>query len=344
MARCDGDRAARSATDHRSVQGSRSRSIRLPNDANARMPIAVSSPPLPPAARLMAKVPAPLLPAIRRLARVRGPRPSYGPDRDLESPGTTSSSVIVACEARTGSELLCRALESTGVVGAPEESFNPDGISRAVTPLGVPVPTSGARVRRWVRRLALQPGWYVYDAFDPTTFAVYVDEATRRRTGPNGVFSAKVPWTSIHDVFGRYGFDVTTLPGPITWIHLTRRDLVAQAVSWARARQTGDWGRRPDGTSAPKPARYDDDLVLTCFETAGQAVDGWNAFFAAHGIDPIRVTYEDLATDYESTVRGLLDALGHHETPVPAPTVKRQADATNAEWATRFRATHPDLA
>jgi LPS sulfotransferase NodH len=291
----------------------------------------------------MAKVPPPLLPALRRLARVRTPRPVYGPDSDLEWPGAATRSVVVACDGRTGSSLLCRALEDTGAVGAPGEFFDDDRISRAVATLGVPVPTTGARWRRQLRRLALRPRWYYFDTYDPSTFPAYVDEVIRRRTGPNGVFSAKFHWSQLERAVDRFGFDIATLPQPIAWIHLERHDLVAQAVSMAIVRQTGDFTRRPDGASPPPPALYDDDLLLTRFAKASRGVEKWNALFAAHGIDPIRVTYAELATDYDRAVRRVLDELGLSAKPVPPAGFERQAGAINADWAARFRSAHPDL-
>lgn len=249
----------------------------------------------------------------------------------------------MACDARTGSTLLCDALARTGVVGLPGEHLNCGAMSRAVAVLGVPVPARGARMRSARDRVLLRRNWYQIDEFDPATFGLYLDEVVRRRTTPNGVFSLKLQWAQLEHARNRLGFDPSALPQPVYWIHLDRVDVVAQAVSLVRMAQTGVINTRTDADAISERARYDDRLMQSAYLRARRAVVKWNAFFGDHGIVPIRVTYEQLVADYPGTVGRVLSDLGLAGVPVPPAELARQADDTSREWAARFRAAHPEL-
>jgi LPS sulfotransferase NodH len=120
------------------------------------------------------------------------------------------------------------------------------------------------------------------------------------------------------------------------WILLTRQDRVAQAVSWARALQTNQW----IGGEPPRHARYSRRLIRRCLSeiVSGEAI--WERRFAAAGVEPLRLQYEDLAAAPQLTVRAVLAHLAVSDTSqdaVLAPTLIRQADATNTAWASRFK-------
>ena len=129
-----------------------------------------------------------------------------------------------------------------------------------------------------------------------------------------------------------------------TYIWLRRRDPVAQAVSWVKAVQTARWWEAdvapaPMRAAAKEPARFDyQHLERSMF--ALQKWDGvWRSYFAATGISPVEVWYEDLVDDRVGTVRRVLEGLG---VDAAAPDVsrpaafRRQADETSARWAQRF--------
>ena len=144
----------------------------------------------------------------------------------------------------------------------------------------------------------------------------------------------------------------TTLPhcfahafGPPLFVHLTRGDRPAQAVSLVRAEQSGVWHRHADGTVrerevATAPAGY--DRVRLAKALAGIDTDerGWAGFFAAHRLAPVRITYEALTAAPGPVLAGLLTALGRDPAAADRvePATARLADATSATWAAQFRA------
>ncbi|MFG1832046.1 Stf0 family sulfotransferase [Micromonospora chersina] len=230
---------------------------------------------------------------------------------------------------RTGSSLLCGLLATTGVAGRPEAYFRvPD------EPL-------------WAARWGLPAGeWHYRD---------YVRAALAAGRTGNGVFGAKLMWGTLDRVVEGLaaghpelaGADDALLRrafGRTAFVHLRRDDVLAQAVSWLRAEQTGRWtDTAPDAVDAAGPVtgepRYDPDGIDELLRTIAAHQAAWDGWFARYGITPHRVRYEDLAADPVGVTRGVLDALGLPSVGVPVrPRHARQADVLNAEWIARHRA------
>jgi LPS sulfotransferase NodH len=224
------------------------------------------------------------------------------------------SSYLLCGTPRTGSTLLCGLLASTGVAGRPESYFRePDE-------------------RSWAERLGVAGA-------DFARFMAAVSAAGR--TG-NGVFAARVMWGSIEHVVARLppaDRDLTALEralGPLRLVHLRREDTVGQAVSWARAEQTGYW-QRGDGRRAPP--RQDLDRIDATVRTIRAHERAWSDWFGRQGVEPHRATYEQLVRDPGGTVRGILAHLGVDAPPSwePRPSTDKQADELNAAWAHAYR-------
>jgi LPS sulfotransferase NodH len=124
------------------------------------------------------------------------------------------------------------------------------------------------------------------------------------------------------------------------YILLTRRDRVSQAVSWARALQTGIWSQ-PKGVTvvSKQEPRFDFRLVDRSYERVLVSETGWVDFFKICGVEPFKVVYEDLVEAYEQTALSVLDYLG-----IPYPDdvafgerrLQKQANGLNDEWAERY--------
>ena len=232
---------------------------------------------------------------------------------------TPSLSYLVCATNRSGSNLLCGLLRRTGVAGRPEEYF-----WRGFEPC-------------WARS---------WGASGPVEF---MDGAIREGTGPNGVFGAKVMWfhmpnllAKLEAVEGRQDLEERallerTFPG-LRFVWIWREDVVAQAVSFAKAMQTDQWTdlapRRPD-----RVARFDFAQIHRMVGEIEEQNAAWRRWFRANGITPFAVRYEDLAADMEGVTRRLLQFLGvalPEDTPIE-PGHARQADSVSAEWAARYR-------
>jgi trehalose 2-sulfotransferase len=230
------------------------------------------------------------------------------------------SSYLLCGTPRTGSTLLCDLLASTGVAGRPESYFREPDQAVWATRFGMPVAGDGT-----VRVEDLVAG------------------AIREGTTTNGVFGARVMWGTMEHLVGglrpsRGGRDIDALEeafGPLQLVHLRRRDVVRQAVSWARAEQTGYWQEGDVATAEP---HLDLDQVDHLVRTIRDHDAGWSAWFAEQAVRPHVVTYEDLVEDPDATVRGLLGRLGIEPPPywVAGSSVTRQGDGVNDDWVRRY--------
>ncbi|MDX6316645.1 MAG: trehalose 2-sulfotransferase [Nocardioidaceae bacterium] len=236
----------------------------------------------------------------------------------------SASSYLLCGTPRTGSTLLCSLLSSTGVAGHPESYFRePDH-------------------RLWAGRF----GVGVTDEGD-FDYVQFVRGAVRAGSTGNGVFAARIMWGSMHLLveglrhhIGGHG-DVDVLEralGPLRFVHLERLDVVAQAVSWARAEQTGFW---QEGDRSRATAELDLDQVERLVATIHEHNQAWRAWFAAEAVEPLGLTYESLVASPVGTVMRVLDFIRAAPpagwAPVSPP--ERQADSLSAEWVRRYRAT-----
>lgn len=82
--------------------------------------------------------------------------------------------------------------------------------------------------------------------------------------------------------------------GEILYIHLTRADKVAQAVSLVKAEQSGLWHLNADRTefervAAPQEPRYDFDSVHREVVALERDEGAWVEWFDRHAISPLRI-------------------------------------------------------
>ena len=222
---------------------------------------------------------------------------------------------------RTGSTLLCSLLRSTGIAGRPESYFRQ--------------PDEAMWAARWGLR-------------SPDDGDAYVRAAIAAGTTPNGVFGVRGMWgtvahivTTLTTTYGVRGDDRQVLASAfgnrLRFIHLRRRDVIAQAVSWARAEQTTYW--HPGDKVAAVP-RFDFAQIDALVHTIAHHNDAWRAWFQRSRIQAYEVSYEDLAADPVTVTRGVLNHLGL-AVPDAHPIVaddRKQADQVNAEWIDRYRA------
>jgi LPS sulfotransferase NodH len=251
-----------------------------------------------------------------------GPEPPSG---DARPP---VDAYFVCATPRTGSSLLLGLLESTGVAGRPEAYFRePDE-------------------QLWAHRWGIPRG--PDGAFD---YGDFVDAARRAGTTGNGVFGAKLMWGTLDRLAGGLGTvhpelagqDLTLLHrafGRLRFVFLRRGDVLRQAVSWLRAEQTGTWFVGDPGGSGGAPS-FDADGIRSFVRTVEEHNAAWEAWFAAQGVEPHRLMYEDLAADMAAATRGVLEHLGIGLPPGRGITARhrRQADDLSEEWVRRYRTT-----
>jgi LPS sulfotransferase NodH len=242
-------------------------------------------------------------------------------------------SYILCATPRSGSTLLCDLLAATSVAGRPNSFFRQEDMLE------------------WAEYWGLSPA----DLDGEGTFSrAYVEAMIREGRGGTEVFGLRLMWGSVaaaSQSLDRLHPGLPDIParfdrafGPTLYVHLSRRDKVAQAVSRLQAEQSGLWHLGADGvererSAPPGPAFYDAERLAFLVEELHADDAAWDAFFAEHAIAPLRLNYETMAAAPHAAVAAILSALGRD--PEIARTVElrtaKLANATSREWAERFR-------
>jgi LPS sulfotransferase NodH len=238
----------------------------------------------------------------------------------------TPASYLICATPRSGSTLLCDLLTATGA-GKPASYYRRQSIPRWTERLGVPADNDRA----------------------------YLDAVLAEGRGGTSLFGLRLMWETLPELTARVAAlypsatgDRTLLEtafGSIAFIHLTRADKIAQAVSRVRALQSGLWHMGADGTERERGASeatpgYDAPLIRQIVDELESDERHWSAWFATHGITPLELTYDALSADPAATVRQVLATLGLDPARAAdiAPRTARMADAQSAEWIARFHA------
>lgn len=280
----------------------------------------------------------------------KGRAPSTGSDRGV------ARSYLVCATPRSGSTLLCEALSATGVAGRPAEYFEAmydTGLPRRPTDyfeglraipaadfLADQLPVEGGEAREALAQAATYRDYlaWVYDA----------------GTTPNGAFGAKLMWGHV-DHFVAYLRDLREHAGvpvarmlervfpSLSYLRVVRRDRLRQAVSLWRALQTATWRvdrqRAGDEDAETPPLKFSFDAIDYLRRQLAVQEAAWDDFFASHGIEPLRIVYEDLVADAEETLQRVLLYVDASPDKVSEAYVEmtRQSDSISDEWVERYR-------
>ncbi|MGO9560474.1 MAG: Stf0 family sulfotransferase [Acidimicrobiales bacterium] len=254
-----------------------------------------------------------------------------------EGPGAvlTRRSVILCTQMRSGSWMLSDLCQQTGLLGQPEEYFRPD----------------------------YRPHWSAeWGITLPNSYALYVASAIRNTSTPNGVFGVKLHayqmnWF-LRQLRVTWGTDPNATDGEIlerwlpsaVFVHLWRRDVARQAISYYRAARSDVWfelreddpaatehnpAERP--TFAHEPAWGEIRYFENALETQERT---WSRFFATTGIKPLELAYEELVDEPVEAVHRIL-ALMDIEPPDDLeirPRLRRQSDDDTERWLERYLA------
>jgi len=230
---------------------------------------------------------------------------------------------------RTGSTLLCKALEATCIAGQPREWFNckPD----------------------------------LLDDFHQTNHAELQEYLWKLGSTANGVFGINHSYYEPH--FSQLIETLRKFPicpkkennRTKIWEHIfpnhrhtfmTRRNKIRLAVSWWKAIQTQEWHLLAD--EHPKPVdlsnAYSYDAINHLYNECSMREAGIQEFFIEGDIAPLTIVYEDFVQQYEQTIRTILDylELDSQSVIIAPPALAKTADDISEEWVQRFRKERQD--
>jgi len=240
---------------------------------------------------------------------------------------------ILCGTPRTGSTLLCNLLASTPSAGNPDSYYGRMFMADWANEWNLPDPASTGE-----------------DDFS----RIYLAAVIRAGKGGTATFGLRLMRENLEELLailskifpGRVS-DKARLEaafGRLLYVHLSRADKLAQAISYIKAKQTGLWHIAPDGTeierlAPPQEPRYDFKQIRDEMALLEGYDAAWNTWFTVQRITPLRVVYEQLEVDPAASLQRICEAFG---IPTPQlhdvrPGVARLADATSEDWARRYK-------
>ncbi len=211
---------------------------------------------------------------------------------------------------RSGSNFLCQLLASTGKLGAPLEYFN--GSSRRV----------------------------LDDPFYPDDPRKQIEKIRTSGATPNRIYGLKLFMYQNELVSSEIAW-ADILPD-LHFISLRRNDVIGQAISWSRAEQTGQYRASQFAKAVPV---YSAEHIATQMQRIRHENTGWDAYFEANNIHPLRLIYEEVEADPQSAIDRVATFIGV-DTPclvdLKKVSVVRQSDSISAAWRERFLSGQPD--
>lgn len=245
----------------------------------------------------------------------------------------TFNAYIICGTPRTGSTLLCDLLASTKRAGNPDSFYGRKFLAWWAKEWNLPSPETMSE-----RAYNIE----------------YLNMAIKVGKGGTEIFGLRLmrenlgelseTLDQIHPGLASDRARLEKAFGNILYLHLSREDKLAQAVSLIKAEQTGLWHVAPDGTeierlAPPKDPEYDFERISRELAELESYDVAWNSWFAEQQITPLRIGYETLSADPAATLSRICAALG-----VPAPNpddvkpgVAKLSDAISLDWMRRYR-------
>jgi len=234
------------------------------------------------------------------------------------------SSYTIWFSQRTGSTLLCKAIESTGTAGKPREWFNcpPDLLSTYHK-------VDHAELQEYLWDLGTTDNgiFAINHSYYEPHFSQLIETLRKFPACPPTVTKRTEVWEQV-------------LPNH-RHIFMTRRNKVRLAVSWWRAIQSKEWHVAIDEErkQIDLSNAYSFDAINHLYNECSMREAGIQEFFSEGGIIPLNIFYEDFVQDYEGTIHTLLDylELDSQSVTIALPALTKLADAVSEEWVQRFR-------
>ncbi len=229
------------------------------------------------------------------------------PRHDFKKP---KHNYLICFTNRSGSTLLAMTLAKTNAMGIPGEMLNPEPLSHARQKHGI------------------------------ASFNEFLDFKIQTTT-KQGAFGAKV---GIHQLayLAKHGYLKDKLSSP-RFIYITRKDIVMQAVSLYIAWQTGAWSSNT--RTAATPPKYSMEGIAQQLKSILTIQAQFEAFFAAHQIKPLRLTYEAIEADLETKAFQVCRYVGiphPRKLQFTYPGLQKQRTELNEEWAAQFIAEYQE--
>lgn len=214
---------------------------------------------------------------------------------------------IICSTQRSGSSLLCHLLRHSRVLGRPGETI----------------------VLGKLEAIAKERG--------ESDLLKLARDIVQEHATPNGVSGVKLHFHQFEQLRAELG--IYNIFEEVKWIYIDRKNLIEQAVSLAKARQTREFSSKH---AKLNQAVYDKDSIISAGRFLAEEKSLWEWFFASMQIEPLRLYYEDLLDDVSinEQVGKVCDLLGqklNREVKLEDVGIKKQADEESDQWVSNYK-------
>lgn len=212
---------------------------------------------------------------------------------------------VICATPRSGSNYLCQLLASTGQLGKPQEYFNTHA-----------------------RQKFSDPGY-------PRDRHAQIDAVRSIGATPNGIYAVKILPLQYSRVTRKV--DLFRMLPHLELVRLHRRDLLGQALSLSRVRQTGQIMASKQANAVPV---YKVEDIKTCIRDLQTREAIWDQVMREFGVQPLTLAYEDVMRDPQAAIDQVARLMGLAPIPVNPALVRVtvQRDSETAAWRQRFLA------
>jgi LPS sulfotransferase NodH len=233
-------------------------------------------------------------------------RAQFGPRFEIPEAAAPQDQPLIclAFANRSGSNLLADYLRKTPVFAGFHEQLNFDTVQRTCDTQGL------------------------------DSFAGYLGAV--RETFGNGkpIYGFKASWDQLA-MLRRAG--ISRAFADMRVVHVTREDVLDQAISYHVAAQTQQWTSRQEGDPNATPT-YDYKAISKLMQAALQSEQLVRLFCEVSDVPRLSVTYAQIVETPVETVDRIAEFAGHAGmvwTP-SEPSIKKQASRLNQEFRERF--------
>lgn len=235
-------------------------------------------------------------------------------------------SYIIWFTQRSGSSLLCKALEQTNIGGKPGELFVLMGEEQSLCEKHQVNTYQELKQKLWQMGTSTNGVFGIKNPLHFSRFMKVIQEIKML-----GNFQTDDPQEILSDLFPN-----------CQHIFLGRRNKIRQVVSWWRAIHDHVWhlekGQTHGNDEKFYEEKYDFDALTHLFKESVLMECSVQRFFDKNNIIPHSLFYEDFIKNYEPTIESIFDFLEIDTTnlKIQPPFFTPTADAKSDIWVERF--------
>lgn len=222
---------------------------------------------------------------------------------------------LICTTPRSGSNLLSSLLESSGMMGQPSEYLNTTGT---------------------IPRLAKKHN--LVDHNSTISLRKYLDFVLDNRSSANNVCGIKIFFNQLERFLDFP--EMKEILRQCHFIFLTRKDLVAQAVSMYIATKTNLWKSINEDNSSSSFVEYNGTKISKILEDLIKQNTKWFEFFGVNNLDYLEINYEEILDDSNKLCHDICSFcgvdVGNYEFLLESSRFKKQGDSLNERFVNIF--------